>query len=82
VADSDVPRVCDGAAPLASPVSEISRHSNGEPVCAIRCTRRTPRDRDRAVRPIGEAKDAKAALVQALAALRHSPKTWAAQSHQ
>jgi hypothetical protein len=65
------------------PVSEISCHSNGEPACAIRCTGRTPRDRDRAARRIGEAKDAcEAALVQALAALRHSPKTWAAWFHQ
>jgi hypothetical protein len=65
------------------PVSEISRHSNGEPACASRCTGRTPCDRDRAARRIGEAKDVcEAALVQALAALRHSPKTWAAWLHQ
>jgi hypothetical protein len=30
------------------PVSEISRDSNREPACAIRCKARTPRDRDRA----------------------------------
>jgi hypothetical protein len=57
------------------PVSEISRHSNGEPACAIRCPGRTPRDWDRAARRIGEAKDAcEAALIQALAALQHLPK--------
>jgi hypothetical protein len=31
------------------PVSKISRHSNGEAICAVRCGR-TPRDRDRAAR--------------------------------
>jgi hypothetical protein len=30
------------------PVSEISRHSNGEPACAIRCTGRRHLDQDRA----------------------------------
>jgi hypothetical protein len=45
--------------------------------CAIRCTGRTPRDRDRgrAARRIGEAKGAcAAALVQGLTALGHPPK--------
>jgi hypothetical protein len=36
------------------PVSEISRHSNGEPACAIRCTGRTPPGRDRATRRIAD----------------------------
>lgn len=43
---------CATARRHSFPISEISRHSNGEPACAIRCTRRTPRDRDRA-RQIG-----------------------------
>jgi hypothetical protein len=60
------------------PVNEIFGHSNGQPACAIRCTGRTPRDRDRAVRWIGEASDAcEAALVQSvgqLAAMRRRLK--------
>jgi hypothetical protein len=36
------------------PISEISRHSNGEPACAVRCTGRTPPGRDRA--HVGSAK--------------------------
>ena len=58
------------------PVGEISRHSNGEPARSIRCIGRTPRDRDRTARRIGETKDAcETALAQPLAALRQSPKT-------
>ena len=40
------------------PVSEIFHYSNGASACAIRCTGRTPRDRDRAACRIAEAKDA------------------------
>jgi hypothetical protein len=36
------------------PVSKISRHSNCEPACAIRCTGRTPPGRDRATRRIAD----------------------------
>jgi hypothetical protein len=72
----DVPQVCDGAAPLASPSAKsliiptvsppVQSAAQGEHPRPGSCSRR-----------ICEAKDAcEAALVQALAALRHSPKTW------
>ena len=49
------------------PVSEIFHYSNGASAHAIRCTGRTPRDRDRAACRIGEGKDAcEAELVLAL----------------
>jgi hypothetical protein len=53
------------------PVSEISRHSNGEPACAIRCTGRTPRGRGRAARRITDCRSPNhgAAAGAALAAL-------------
>jgi hypothetical protein len=74
-----VPQMCDGAGPLASP----SAKSLIIPTVSLPVQSAAQGDRDRAARRIGEAKDAcEAALVQALAALKHSPKTWAAWSHQ
>jgi hypothetical protein len=71
----DVSQVCDVAAPLAPPSSKSLVIPTVSLPVQFAAQGEHP-GRDRAARRIGEAKDAcEAALVQALAALRHSPKT-------